>query len=182
LVVVDPEKLGENVEPPPILLSRASMDDRPIAWYSGVLPQRSSPGASVLAIGSADALLRLSPGHRLLDSEFVAPSLAAPENLQLRYRLDGLEEDWVEAASHRTARYPRLPAGNYVFRVTACNRDGVWNKTGAFSNACAKSPRRPSPTKAEGLATIAFTHRQLPDDVQGMRTPKPGGEVLVLSS
>ena len=131
LVVVDPEKLGENVEPPPIFLSRASMDDRRIAWYSGVLPQPTNPAAPVLALGGADTLLRLPPGHRLLDFEFVAPSLAAPENVQFRYRLEGFEDDWVEAGGRRTARYPRLSAGNYVFRVTACNRDGVWNTVGA---------------------------------------------------
>lgn len=131
LVVVDPEKLGENLEPPPILLSRVSMDDRPIAWYSGVLPQGTNRSAPVLALGSADASLRLPPGHRRVEFEFAAPSLATPENVQFRYCLEPYDEDWLEAGDQRVASYPRLPAGNYVFRATACNRDGVWNKAGA---------------------------------------------------
>src|SRR5207302_794415 len=31
----------------------------------------------------------------------------------------------------RTAVYPRLPAGNYRFRVIAANADGLWNRQGA---------------------------------------------------
>jgi hypothetical protein len=30
-----------------------------------------------------------------------------------------------------TARYPRLPPGEYLFQVRACNEDGVWNSSGA---------------------------------------------------
>jgi signal transduction histidine kinase len=66
-----------------------------------------------------------------LDFEFAAPSFTAPENVQFRYRLENFDDDWIEAGTKRTATYPRLSAGNYVFRVIACNSDGVWTKTGA---------------------------------------------------
>jgi signal transduction histidine kinase/ligand-binding sensor domain-containing protein len=131
LVVVDPDKLGEYLEPPPIVLSRVSVEDRLIASYRGVLPAGTNRNFQILTFGGAEAGLRLPPVHRPLEFEFAAPSLAAPENVQFRYRLEGFEDDWFEAGSKRTARYPRLPAGTYVFRVTACNRDGIWSNTGA---------------------------------------------------
>jgi Y_Y_Y domain len=58
-------------------------------------------------------------------------SLTAPENVQFKYRLEGVDDDWVEAGAQRRASYPQLPAGDYQFRVIACNNSGVWNETGA---------------------------------------------------
>jgi signal transduction histidine kinase len=58
-------------------------------------------------------------------------SFAAPERVRFRYRLEGLDADWVEASAQRTASYNYIPPGNYRFRVIACNSDGVWNEAGA---------------------------------------------------
>src|SRR5207248_2362603 len=37
----------------------------------------------------------------------------------------------VEAGTQRSAKYSRLPAGDYRFRVEACNAGGAWNESGA---------------------------------------------------
>ena len=58
-------------------------------------------------------------------------SFYAPENVQFRYRLEGVDKDWIEAGTQRSVAYSRLPAGNYHFHVIASNRDGVWNEKGA---------------------------------------------------
>jgi ligand-binding sensor domain-containing protein len=39
-----------------------------------------------------------------------------PESVRYRYRLDGFDPDWKISKDH-TASYPRLPPGNYTFRV-----------------------------------------------------------------
>jgi signal transduction histidine kinase len=50
---------------------------------------------------------------------------------QYRYRLLGLTEGWVETNS-RTVDFWSLPAGTYVFEVSARNEDGAWGEpTGA---------------------------------------------------
>ena len=131
LAVVDPGGLGENLKPPPVLLTRVTIDERAIASYGGVLPVSANRSDAALPLGLADARLRLPPEHRRLEFDFTALSFAAPENVQFRHRLEGFDDDWVEAGPQRTAAYPRLPAGNYVFRVTACRSDGVWNQGGA---------------------------------------------------
>ena len=41
------------------------------------------------------------------------------------------EAVYLTAVAEELARYPRLPAGKYRFRVSAANADGVWNETGA---------------------------------------------------
>jgi signal transduction histidine kinase len=50
--------------------------------------------------------------------------------VRFRYRLLGLEKDWVDASERRTAQYSYLPPGDYSFQVTARNSDGVWNAQG----------------------------------------------------
>jgi len=45
--------------------------------------------------------------------------------------LEGFDKEWVDAGYQRNATYTNLEPGKYVFRVTASNKDGVWNPTGA---------------------------------------------------
>ncbi|MCB1037192.1 MAG: hypothetical protein KDD47_25410, partial [Acidobacteria bacterium] len=63
--------------------------------------------------------LSLGPTHRELEIDYTALHLAAPDALSFRYRLRGLDDDWVEAGSRRTAYYPHLSAGDYIFEVGA---------------------------------------------------------------
>jgi len=51
--------------------------------------------------------------------------------MRFRYKLQGLDRDWVEAGTRRTAYYPYLPPGSYTFTVIAANSDGIWNTNGA---------------------------------------------------
>ena len=48
--------------------------------------------------------------------------------MRFRYRLEGLDTDWVDAGTRRTAFYSYLPPGDYRFRVAACNPDGIWDE------------------------------------------------------
>ena len=54
----------------------------------------------------------------------------AGEN-RFKYKLEGLDGDWVEAGERHTAFYNNVPPGSYTFRVIACNNDGVWNPLGS---------------------------------------------------
>jgi signal transduction histidine kinase len=54
-----------------------------------------------------------------------------PERVRFRYRLEGVDDDWRDAGTRRTAYYTRLGPGHYRFLVSAANEDGVWNPTGA---------------------------------------------------
>jgi signal transduction histidine kinase len=44
--------------------------------------------------------------------------------------MEGYDE-MTDAGSDRVVRYPKLPHGEYLFRVIAANEDGVWNEAGA---------------------------------------------------
>lgn len=54
--------------------------------------------------------------------------LSTPERVQVRYQLEGFDNDWIVLKEGRTAVYPRLPPGTYVFRAMASKGNGIWNE------------------------------------------------------
>ena len=125
LAVIDPKIFPANPKPLPVLLTRVTTDGQTLASWGGIAPTQAVANLKTLNLP-----LRLPPSHRKLDFAFTALNFSAPENTHFRYRLDGLDNDWVDAET-RSASYSRLLAGNYKFRVEASSGDGPWNETGA---------------------------------------------------
>jgi len=113
LVEVDPQKVRKNFLPPPVVIAAVLMDDRPVAVTDTAVP------------------LQVPPGHHRIEFQYAGLSFVAPEKVRFKYRLTGLEAEWVDVGTKRTVNYNYIPPGNYTFQVTACNNDGVWNEQGA---------------------------------------------------
>jgi signal transduction histidine kinase/ligand-binding sensor domain-containing protein len=75
--------------------------------------------------------LKLPAHTERLVFDYTALSLAIPERVLFRYKLDGVDSDWQDAGTRRQAFYTRVPPGHYQFHVIACNNDGIWNDVGA---------------------------------------------------
>lgn len=126
LAVVDPSHLQENKNPPPVLLTRVTVDNQMRGWCRSIVPELNGKGSEPVNLNSS-TILRLAPGNHRIDFEFTALNFGAPENLRFRYMLEGVDDAWVDASRERKESYPRISAGNYRFRVSACNSSGVWN-------------------------------------------------------
>lgn len=74
---------------------------------------------------------RIVAGNQQFLFRYTALSVVAPEKVKFKHRLEGIDEDWIDAGNRREASYTHMPPGNYQFRVIAANGDGVWNETGA---------------------------------------------------
>ena len=74
--------------------------------------------------------VRITPDQEQFDIRYTALSWNRPHAIKFRFRLMGLDRNWVDAGSRRTAFYSHLPPGSYHFAVTADDGDGVWNGTG----------------------------------------------------
>jgi ligand-binding sensor domain-containing protein/signal transduction histidine kinase len=116
LVSLDPRRFELNEIPPAVIIEEARVDGRIVAGGHDSIP------ASPLIISSS---------MRNLDFQFTALSFIEPSRVQFQHKLDGYDLDWVEDGPVRKAHYGTLPTGDYVFRVKACNNDGVWNEQGA---------------------------------------------------
>ncbi len=83
------------------------------------------------SISYADSL-SLSYRQNKFSLEFAALSYANPLRNRYRYKLEPLDNQWIEGASdHRLVTFPILPPGHYEFRVQGSSNRGVWNETGA---------------------------------------------------
>jgi len=109
VAVIDPRKVSMIKQPPPVVIEAFRLDNEPVALQTD---------------------LRVAPGQQQIEIQFNALSIAKPDLVRIKYRLVGVNNEWVEAGERRRAHYSRLAPGSYVFEVIAANRDGVWNTDG----------------------------------------------------
>ncbi len=62
--------------------------------------------------------------------EFAALSFYHSAKNEFAYMLEGVDKDWIKTGINDRASYTGVPPGDYVFRVKACNNDGLWNEIG----------------------------------------------------
>lgn len=74
--------------------------------------------------------LVLPAGTSHLELAFDAVELSAPHRIRLQYKLDGVDDGWLEAPPSHVAMYSGVPPGSHAFHVRATNRDGVWDLAG----------------------------------------------------
>jgi signal transduction histidine kinase/ligand-binding sensor domain-containing protein len=110
VIVVDPENEPANTEPPLVTIEQVILDGKAMAFHNGV---------------------EIGPGSENLEIHYAGLSFIRPDQVRFRYRLEGLDNDWVEAGTRRIAYYSHIPPGRYRFSILAANADGVWNLEGA---------------------------------------------------
>ncbi|MFH1844689.1 MAG: response regulator, partial [bacterium] len=88
-----------------------------------------------LRVDRADYSVASTPpipaGRRDLEIRYTGLSFRNPQAVRFKYKLEGFDDDWIDADLRRTAYYTTLPPGDFTFRVIACNADGLWNEEGA---------------------------------------------------
>lgn len=58
---------------------------------------------------------------------YVSVNYTAPEQNRYSYRLEGFDNEWIDAGNSKSVSYTNLDPGEYVFHVKASNNDGLWN-------------------------------------------------------
>jgi signal transduction histidine kinase/ligand-binding sensor domain-containing protein len=110
LAWIDPNRIQRNLLQPPVYISSVNASGKEYSDLTSLkLPARTTN----------------------LQISYTALSLAVPERVQFRYKLDGVDQDWQDPGDRRQAIYTNLGPGQHRFQVIASNNDGIWNKTGA---------------------------------------------------
>lgn len=110
VAVCDPGKAVINRKPPPVIIEKIVVDNRPLE-----LNQK----------------LVIAPGVGNFEFHYTGLSFVKPERMRFRFKMEGLDAHWKDVGARRAAYYSHIPSGHYTFRVKACNNDGIWNETGA---------------------------------------------------
>jgi len=119
VVRVDPNHVTLNDVLPPVVIEEMLIDGKP-----------ETRAISKPKLRSSNPVV-LAPGVQRVEFRYTALSFVAPEKIKFKYRMEGLDQTWIEGGGRRAAIYTHLPAGDYHFRVVASNNDGIWNETGA---------------------------------------------------
>ncbi|MEZ5425075.1 MAG: two-component regulator propeller domain-containing protein [Pyrinomonadaceae bacterium] len=108
--VVNPAEIRINALPPPVHFDDILIDGKNIGNYRDQVT--------------------LKPEQENIEIDYTGLSFVNSNLVKFRYRMEGIDKDWNEAGTRRFAYYNHLPPGEYVFRLQAANRDGVWNREG----------------------------------------------------
>ena len=91
-------------------------------------PAVPGPSAPIKrAITVADRVVLEHDQHDFTLS-FTGIDFRAPGEVRYQHRLVPYDLDWIDDGGRRSARYSRVPPGDYVFNVRAANRFGVWSE------------------------------------------------------
>src|SRR5439155_17641109 len=121
LAILDPGNVTTNRVEPPVVIEEVLVDGRSL----------TSKGQKAKSGARDPQLIQILPGAKRVEIHYTGLSFAAPEKVLFRYKLEGMEREWIQAGTKRVAEYSYLRPGSYTFRVIACNNDEIWNETGA---------------------------------------------------
>ena len=117
-----PEGFQTNTRVPPVVLTGLRLANRPVS--------AGRPGSPLSGPIEETTELVLSHDQADVTFTFAALNYILPQKNRYTHRLEGLDRDWSPVGPETSASYVRIPPGDYVFRVRACNNDGVWNMDG----------------------------------------------------
>jgi signal transduction histidine kinase/ligand-binding sensor domain-containing protein/DNA-binding response OmpR family regulator len=116
-----PEQMKTNPIPPRTVLTSLSINNIPVDNHDANTPLKRTI--------QTESELNLSYHQNSLTFHFVANNFLLPDKNRFRYRLINYDKNWVDAGTQNYATYTKIPPGNYLFEVVACNNDNLWNNT-----------------------------------------------------
>jgi ligand-binding sensor domain-containing protein/signal transduction histidine kinase len=124
LTVVNPE--GDFMASPifpPVVIEEILADKKNVTKDEGQVTGNATNHVT-LQLSS----VTIPPGRGDLEIHYTALTFRAPEKVRFRYKLDGIDDDWVEVGERRVAYYNNIRPGKYRFQVMGSSNDGVWNQ------------------------------------------------------
>jgi signal transduction histidine kinase/ligand-binding sensor domain-containing protein/DNA-binding response OmpR family regulator len=116
----DSVRLNQNV--PPVVLTDLKINNEEVS------PGNHSPlKASITYADQID----LDYNQDNLSFDFAILSYRAPDLNQYKYKLEGLNDDWVYIGNRTHIDFTNLKPGDYTLMVSGSNNDGIWNEKGA---------------------------------------------------
>jgi signal transduction histidine kinase/DNA-binding response OmpR family regulator/ligand-binding sensor domain-containing protein len=117
--IFNPEKVLESSFSPNVFITGIQIGNK-------LLQPGDETGILAETIETTPAIT-LNYQQDVLTLEYTALDFTAPQQNKYRYQLVGIDKEWVESGTRRTATYLHLPAGSYVFRVQGSNSQGIWS-------------------------------------------------------
>lgn len=118
--VFDPKDLFEDAFEPHVALTGLKINNKAADF--------GQPGTDLTQSVNSITELLLPYNKNFLAFEFAALQFNIPEKLQYRYKLKGLDNEWVMAGADNTATYTTIPPGKYILEINGSNTAGKWSR------------------------------------------------------
>ncbi|WP_169315675.1 sensor histidine kinase [Haliscomenobacter hydrossis] len=112
LNVFHPDSIKNSQSFPPLMIERIKVNDLDYKADQNILRLQKIP--------------KLRHQENTLSFDFLAIEYNDPAAIQLKYRLRGQDDTWVETANPGFVRFSKLPPGAYTLEVISTNSDGIW--------------------------------------------------------
>jgi ligand-binding sensor domain-containing protein/signal transduction histidine kinase len=112
-----PDDVKDNPYLPPVVITRFYLFEKPHTMDTMITSKRT---------------VELSYRQNFFSFEFAGLNYTFPEKNQYAYMMEPLDKAWNYSGNRRYAAYTNIDPGEYIFRVKACNNDGIWNEQGTF--------------------------------------------------
>ncbi|WP_435675212.1 hybrid sensor histidine kinase/response regulator transcription factor [Polaribacter sp.] len=125
LTVFKPEEILVNKQPPKILISGFSINNKPIKigekFNNKVVLEKS-----ILEIEE----FSISEKAQIISFNVVTKHTSTPSKNKLAYKLEGFNNQWIETEEGKAEiTYTNLASGSYKFVLKASNGDGIWGES-----------------------------------------------------
>lgn len=115
----DPTSIKINEFDPKVILTKLTVLNKPVTISDTTLLKEHISFLPDLEFTHRENVFTLT---------FSSNSYFEPRENQFRYKLEGLDEDWVTVPSdQRYTNYTNLKPGDYTFLVSSSNDDGIWS-------------------------------------------------------
>jgi ligand-binding sensor domain-containing protein/AraC-like DNA-binding protein len=113
--MVHPGKIKINRIPPPVIIEDFFFKGSDQYSYNGL---------------HSETIVFKGMNH--IGFHFTSPTFLSSTKIKFKYKLEGHDKDWsfLAPGANRVALYEDLTPGTYVFKVTACSSNGIWNNSG----------------------------------------------------
>ncbi|HVY70813.1 MAG TPA: two-component regulator propeller domain-containing protein, partial [Verrucomicrobiae bacterium] len=111
-VMVDADHWRSDFPTPIALIEEAVMDRK----------TNSATKSMVFPPGNGGALFR-----------YTAFGSVDPAKIRFQHQLEGVDSGWTDSDTSRSVPYPRIPPGDYRFRVRAAGQPGEWGDEAVFA-------------------------------------------------
>lgn len=123
LTYFNPPMIKMNTQVPPIAFTGIQVQGKTLMPATEGSPLQFAP--------QFQQTLTLPFSQNNVTFEFAALDFANPATNRYRYKMQGIDHDWIHSGNTHSANYVSLPPGKYTFQVQAATAEGDWNPQSA---------------------------------------------------
>ncbi|MCF2493036.1 hybrid sensor histidine kinase/response regulator transcription factor [Dyadobacter chenhuakuii] len=119
LISLKPALFNKNTYVPPVYITGIQANNQELHIGGKNSPLTESP----IYTGG----IKLPYDRSSLSFDVAALSYVIPEMNHYKYKMEGIEPQWITLSNSKKISFSKLPPGHYVLRVMGSNNDQVWN-------------------------------------------------------